>query len=68
MVRGLRGLGERRGDEGRSRGMGEGDRVRRPGGGWWPTADCMTIGSECARVIGGASALWPLWERIWERA
>lgn len=29
-VRGLRGLGERKGDEGRSSGMGEGERVRRP--------------------------------------
>lgn len=59
-MRGLRGLGERRGDEGRSRGMGEGERVRRPTAGGRLPEDCMTMGSECARVIGGARALWPL--------
>jgi hypothetical protein len=56
-VRGLRGLGERRGEEGRSRGMGEGERVRRPTAGWRLAENCMTMGRECARVIGGASAL-----------
>ena len=52
-VRGLRGFGERKGEEGRSSGIGEGESVRRP-------VVCMTIGSEWARVIGGASTLEPL--------
>jgi hypothetical protein len=50
-------LGERRGDDGRAMGVGEGDKDSRPVG-------CMTVGSECARVIGGAlGELEPLCER-----
>ena len=50
-------LGERRGDEGRASGSGEGESER------WPIG-LMTVGSECARVMGGAlRELDPLWER-----
>lgn len=50
-------LGERSGEEGRARGSGEGERER------WPVG-LMTVGSECARVMGGAlSELDPLLER-----
>ena len=54
-------LGERSGEDGRARGVGEGERAR------WPV-EFMTVGSECARVIGGAlSELDPLCERRCER-
>lgn len=61
--RGLRvRLGERRGDDGRAMGVGEGESERCPVG-------CITVGSECARVMGGAlGELEPLCERRWERA
>jgi len=59
--RGLRvRLGERSGEEGRA--VGEGDSVS------WPVG-CMTVGRECARVMGGAlSSAELLCERRWERA
>lgn len=58
MRKGLRVLlGERRGDEGRAKGVGDGERAR------WPLA-LMTDGRECARVMGGAvRVLEALWER-----
>jgi hypothetical protein len=47
-ARGLRvRLGERRGDDGLASGSGEGESES------WP-AVCMTVGSEWARVMGGA--------------
>jgi hypothetical protein len=60
--RGLRvRLGERSGDEGRANGEGEGESVS------WP-AECMTVGRECALVMGGAlSEPELLWERRWGR-
>jgi len=60
--RGLRvRLGDRSGDEGRLSGSGEGDSMG--------CAGCMMVGSECARIMGGAvlGELEPLWERRWER-
>lgn len=39
----------------------------RPGSVWWAAA--MAVGSEWARIMGGAlTALEPLWERRWVRA
>jgi hypothetical protein len=60
--RGLRvRLGDRRGEEGRASGSGEGESES------WP-AVCMTVGKEWALVIGGAlSEPELLWERRWER-
>lgn len=57
-ARGLRvRLGERRGEAGRASGIGAGESIRLPEG-------CMTVGSEWARVIGGAFGnADPLWER-----
>ena len=40
-------MGERSGDEGLASGSGEGESES------WP-AECMTVGSEWARVMGGA--------------
>jgi hypothetical protein len=54
-------LGERSGDEGRANGDGDGESVS------WP-AECMTVGRECALVMGGAlSEPELLWERRWGR-
>ena len=55
MPRGLRArLGDRSGDEERPKGMGEGEKAS-------GLAECMTVGSEWARAMGGAlSALEPL--------
>jgi hypothetical protein len=57
-ARGLRvRFGDRRGDAGRASGIGEGESMRLPVG-------CITVGSEWARVMGGAvGRLEPLWER-----
>lgn len=53
-ARGLRvRFGDRNGDRGRASGSGDGDKVRFPNG-------CMTVGSECARVMGGALIPDPL--------
>jgi hypothetical protein len=61
-ARGLRvRLGDRSGEDGRASGSGEGESVS------WP-AVCMTVGSECALVMGGAlSEPELLCERKWER-
>ena len=40
-------MGERRGEDGRASGIGEGEKER------W-VEGLMTVGSECARIIGGA--------------
>lgn len=60
--RGLRvRLGDRRGEDGRASGSGEGERES------WP-AVCMTVGNEWALVIGGAlNDPELLWERRCER-
>lgn len=52
-------LGERSGDDGRPGPM-EGERAR------WP-AGLMTVGSECARIMGGATTEPLLEERRWRR-
>ena len=53
-------MGERRGDEGRAKGIGEGERER------WPLG-FMTVGSEWARIMGGALSELELWERRCDR-
>lgn len=60
-ARGLRvRFGDRNGDEGQADGDGEGDSVRLPIG-------CITVGRECARVMGGALMAGPLCERRCDR-